>query len=336
MLVPIQKTVLNICCIISLTLVLFASTGLGSRDVPNRMVYQGTVYSMSDSSAVSGAYPIAVALFGDSLGGTFLWSEEFPSATVTKGIFHLILGGGTGIPDSLLDGRDLWVETTFDGDVLLPRQRIHPVAYALLANNANHAVMSDTALVAYSIPEHSHYFLEASNGDPVEAPLLVNEYGNVGIGTNSPRASLHIKFGSSGAEYFIGDGAIFESWTNGWFAVYTPNDCVGGLMVSDPEDFDEARFYYKHADNSWHLDGNGTQEMLCVTSAGNAGIGVIEPTSRLDINGDAGYNQLRLRNSYTPFNSYDPNGSVGDIAWDDNYLYVKTSEGWKRAALSSF
>ena len=25
-----------------------------------------------------------------------------------------------------------------------------------------------------------------------------------------------------------------------------------------------------------------------------------------------------------------------DIAWDDNYVYVKTSSGWMRAGLSAF
>lgn len=38
----------------------------------------------------------------------------------------------------------------------------------------------------------------------------------------------------------------------------------------------------------------------------------------------------------TPTSSADTQGAVGDIASDDNYLYAKTSGGWKRAALSTF
>ena len=38
----------------------------------------------------------------------------------------------------------------------------------------------------------------------------------------------------------------------------------------------------------------------------------------------------------TPSGSTDTQGSVGDIAADDNYVYVKTSTGWKRAALSAW
>jgi hypothetical protein len=39
---------------------------------------------------------------------------------------------------------------------------------------------------------------------------------------------------------------------------------------------------------------------------------------------------------FTPANSGDSYGDVGNIAWDDDYVYVKTSNGWKRAQLSSW
>jgi hypothetical protein len=39
---------------------------------------------------------------------------------------------------------------------------------------------------------------------------------------------------------------------------------------------------------------------------------------------------------FTPYGTSDPNGIEGDIAWDINYFYVKTSEGWKRARLETW
>ncbi|MCB0699393.1 MAG: hypothetical protein H6551_12850 [Chitinophagales bacterium] len=60
------------------------------------------------------------------------------------------------------------------------------------------------------------------------------------------------------------------------------------------------------------------------------------PTSLLDIVGAAGYEQFRLRTSYTPTSTSDTNGSTGDVAWDDDYIYIKTTAGWKRTTLSSF
>lgn len=62
----------------------------------------------------------------------------------------------------------------------------------------------------------------------------------------------------------------------------------------------------------------------------------ISPTALLDVGGVAGYNQLRLRTAYTPSSTADVNGNTGDIAWDGNYLYIKTAAGWRRTALSDF
>jgi len=77
-------------------------------------------------------------------------------------------------------------------------------------------------------------------------------------------------------------------------------------------------------------------ERMRIDPLGRVAIGTTAPTARLHVVGATGYNQLRLQTPYTPTSSADPNGQVGDIAWDDNYIYVKTSTGWKRAALSAF
>lgn len=66
------------------------------------------------------------------------------------------------------------------------------------------------------------------------------------------------------------------------------------------------------------------------------GIGTVSPTANLDVSGSTGYNQIRMRTSYTPTGTVDTNGNVGDIAWDDNYMYLKTNAGWKRAALGTW
>jgi hypothetical protein len=37
-----------------------------------------------------------------------------------------------------------------------------------------------------------------------------------------------------------------------------------------------------------------------------------------------------------PLNTADSTGYLGEIRMDDSFLYLKTSEGWKRTALSTF
>lgn len=83
------------------------------------------------------------------------------------------------------------------------------------------------------------------------------------------------------------------------------------------------------ASNTMVLGGTGADKVKVV-------IGQTTGSSQLDITGDAGHSQLRLRTSYTPTGTADANGNTGDVAWDDNYFYVKTSAGWKRTALSTF
>lgn len=83
------------------------------------------------------------------------------------------------------------------------------------------------------------------------------------------------------------------------------------------------------------VDKNGTAK-IHVNNAGDVGINEFTPTSALHITGANGYNQFRLGTQYTPTSSADSNGQVGDICFDDNFQYYKTTTGWKRVALSAF
>lgn len=95
-------------------------------------------------------------------------------------------------------------------------------------------------------------------------------------------------------------------------------------------------------DNNIELNYNGTPE----TSIGG-GLRILyakdEYAAELitDENGDfVTNNDLKPKALtipiYTPTSSNDENGNEGNITRDDNYLYIKTSSGWKRTNLESF
>jgi hypothetical protein len=44
---------------------------------------------------------------------------------------------------------------------------------------------------------------------------------------------------------------------------------------------------------------------------------------------------LVISTSYTPSGTADSTGDIGALTWDDDYIYVKTNEGWKKAGLTS-
>ena len=95
-------------------------------------------------------------------------------------------------------------------------------------------------------------------------------------------------------------------------------------------------------DNNIDLNFNGTNE-----TAVGGGIRVLnargEESAELktDVDGNWVTNNDFKPNSitipqYTPTSSIDENGTLGNVTRDDNYIYIKTSTGWKRANLESF
>lgn len=74
------------------------------------------------------------------------------------------------------------------------------------------------------------------------------------------------------------------------------------------------------------------------TTSFRAGINISNPSSTLDIGG----NSIRIRQQFIPLSTADPAGNIGDITWGldisgNEYIYVKTSVGWKRTSnLSSY
>lgn len=175
----------------------------------------------------------------------------------------------------------------------------------------------------------------------------------VGIGTTAPQHDLSVVPASTYTSQIHVSNATYPN-AGGYISSGGPNQIVisGGMSrnssnqwIAKDENAAEIGFwegkinFYTNA----NLDitpgiGNPFEptRRMVIDTKGDVGVGLENPTSRIDVEGTTGYNQLRLRNSFTPTNTADTRGNVGDIAWDNNYIYVKTGAGWKRSGLSTW
>jgi len=76
-----------------------------------------------------------------------------------------------------------------------------------------------------------------------------------------------------------------------------------------------------------------TSDIEFVYRNNNLGVGINNPLTKVHIVGTPGDAQLTLGTPFTP--SGGPvSVPVGTVAWDDDFIYIVTSVGWKKTALS--
>ncbi len=110
--------------------------------------------------------------------------------------------------------------------------------------------------------------------------MLIDNTGNVGIGTATPTSNLHVK--STG-----GNTVTFDAVNASTFSVLdfskggTPWGTIG-ILGSDPNFYINSR---QATSNLVLAGGNGATPHLTIDTVGNVGIGTSSPSSKLDING---------------------------------------------------
>jgi hypothetical protein len=155
--------------------------------------------------------------------------------------------------------------------------------------------------------------------------------GNVGIGTTGPLAKLHVKDGNTLTAALPNTSALIEGFSQSILQVASHSTGYSQLAFGDQDDGFDGGLIYNNASRYLAIEAANT-EQIRFTSNGNVGIGTTAPNSKVHISGTA-MEQLRMETAGGPSSAGDASGRIGDMAYDDNFFYIKTANGWGRMAL---
>ena len=169
--------------------------------------------------------------------------------------------------------------------------------------------------------DESSMRLSVGETTPTEV-MRLQSGGNVGIGTSAPDSKLHVK-ATSGIAFKVDPNNADKEW---YIDTTNPDHLKkeGNLILNaDPTNV------HTSTKISFNIDGSNKAS---INSDGDLGVGTTAQTSKVHVDGTA-MRQLRMGTSGGPSSNTDTSGAIGDMAYDDNYFYIKTINGWGRVPL---
>ncbi|MCS7300294.1 MAG: hypothetical protein NZ556_01890 [Fimbriimonadales bacterium] len=129
------------------------------------------------------------------------------------------------------------------------------------------------------------------------SPFVVTSSGNVGVGTETPQAWLHVSQGVSGASWPVGStGLAVEDNSNVYIRVLTPNANESGILFGNPSHSAAGGIVYNSGTaNGFQFRTNGNITRMVLTDTGRVGIGTPTPPAQLTVDGALSVDPLRVR-----------------------------------------
>lgn len=132
-----------VCILVFLSQPLFA-------EIPQLLNYQGRLLDTAGDPVVEGTYAITFSIYDADVEGTVLWTETHPAVLVSDGLFNILLGSVTPLPNAVFNDVTRYLGITVGSDAeLAPRTRLISSPYAF------HSSRADTGAVSLLAAESS-------------------------------------------------------------------------------------------------------------------------------------------------------------------------------------
>jgi hypothetical protein len=208
-----------------LMLVMALGFSYSSAQVPGMINYQGML-AASDGSPLDTTVSMTFRIYADSITSFYLWTENYDSVRVEGGMFNILLGSDSSIPDSVFDGSVRYLGLTVGSDdEMTPRRPLVSVGYAYHTLGAD---MADIALGVApdvvgteQIADGTIEFAaignnQASPGQVIKwsdakAGWIAGEDAVGGISGVSGGAGIIVSGSSDSVEVSIADGGVISS-----------------------------------------------------------------------------------------------------------------------------
>jgi hypothetical protein len=121
--------------------------------IPRTFSYQGTLRDAS-GNLINGNRKITLRIYDVISGGTALFTEVFDPVVVRAGVFSVVVGDASvAIPATLFNNERLFLGIAVGTDAeLTPRQRLHPVPWAMQSSTAVSAVTANNLAQGGGVP----------------------------------------------------------------------------------------------------------------------------------------------------------------------------------------
>ncbi|OGC75282.1 MAG: hypothetical protein A2145_05425 [candidate division Zixibacteria bacterium RBG_16_40_9] len=257
-----QRRVISFLAVISLV----GLTALAG--VPQLINFQGQLKNNSGSPLVNDTLAVEFKIYDAAVSGNIKWSEIDTVITDANGLFTILLGKKTPVPDSVFNDSLRWLGIKVGSDPeISPRSQLSSVGYSYVSSQWTSAGQD-----------------------------LFRLNGNVGIGTSNPSAKLDVggTLLVNPTNQFVGVNRSAPVTGAEYFGVYAPtgNGIYGGMYISTGA-YDGLPFYGYHTlsnvawtyldgqTGNWKLFNNG--ERITVQKDGNVGIGTTSPLRQLTV-----------------------------------------------------